>query len=297
MPFDNVHGHCGLLTTTNDLLKWILLLCYHYLLGKQVDVWRKQLGVLKIGKTITYASAIVISEFNGETEISHSGATAGYRGWLAFYPKQQLSIIFLSNDSRFELGKSAREIAAIFLGDELSQPIKEPVYVSLTPAESQRWNGFYARKRGGEFFSINVNDGIIKSNGAELQAIHPDTLYANGLKSVWKKSDILLINRSGDTSTYRKVQPPNLLANHLKPLAGTYRSDEAETTFTLSLEGKDIFYHRDPDVKEKLKPAFIDAFYNEDYWLFEFIRDKRRQITGINISLGRAERVPFKKIN
>ena len=297
MPFENVHGHGGLLTTTADLLKWNLLLTNPTFPGKQVDEWRKKRGMLKNGKTISYASGITINDFNGNVEISHSGATAGYRAWLAFYPKQKLSIIFLSNDSRFELGKSAREIAQLFLGSEESMQKKDPIFVSLTPAESQRWNGYYQLKRGSGFFSINVLDGKIKSNGSELMAIHPDTLFDNGLKMIWKKSDILLINPSGDTGTYKKVQPPDLIPGSLKTLAGKYYSDEAETTFSIIVEGKDVYCWRDPDVKEKLIPAFKDAFYDEDYWLYEFVRDKKRQVTRVNISLGRAERVPFKRIN
>jgi hypothetical protein len=297
MPFENVHGHGGLLTTTADLLKWNLLLADPALLGKQADAWRKKQGVLKNGKTISYASGITINDFNGNVEISHSGATAGYRAWLAFYPKQKLSVIFLSNDSRFELGKSAREIAQLFLGSEDTMKKKGPIFVSLTPAESQKWNGYYQLKRGSDFFSINVSEGKIKSNESELHATHPDTLYDNGLRMVWKKSDILLINPSGDTGTYKKVQPPDLIPGALKSLAGKFYSDEAETIFSIIVEGRDVYYRRDPDVKEKLTPAFKDAFYDDDYWLYEFVRDKKRQVTGVNISLGRAERVPFNRVN
>ena len=41
---------------------------------------------------------------NGFHEIGHSGATAGYRGWLAYYPAKQLSVVLLSNDGRFNPG-------------------------------------------------------------------------------------------------------------------------------------------------------------------------------------------------
>jgi CubicO group peptidase (beta-lactamase class C family) len=296
MPFENVHGHGGLLTTTHDLLKWNLLLADPSLVGERVNVWRKKQGVLKNGKRITYASGIAIGDYNGQPEISHSGATAGYRGWLAFYPKQKLSIIFLSNDSRFDIGESSQAIARIFLGQE-KQSKKERKDVPLSSNELQKWNGHYRQRGDANYFSLKADNGKILS-GAEVKTIHADTLLMNDwLKLTLHKNDLLSINGVGDTSTYKRVLPPDLAVNALKSLAGTYYSEEAEATFKIMSEGSEVYYWRDPNVKQKLKPAFKDAFNNEDYWLLEFLRDKKNQVIGINVSMDRAQRVPFKKIN
>jgi CubicO group peptidase (beta-lactamase class C family) len=298
MPFENVHGHGGLLTTTQDLLKWNLLLANPVFLGERVDRWRKKQGVLKNGKRLGYASGININDFNGQTEISHSGATAGYRGWLAFYPKQKLSIIFLSNDSRFDIGKYAQGIAKLFLGGPEEKPQKEIKYVPLASNEQQKWSGFYRQKGDANYFSLNVENGKMISDGTEVKAIHSDTLRLNSwVKLTWKKNDLLTINGAGDTSTYKRVPPPDLSATNLKSLVGSYYSEEAETTFKILADGTAIYYWRDPNTKEKLKPVFKDAFVNEDYWLLEFLRDKKNQITGATISVDRAQRVPFKKMN
>jgi hypothetical protein len=298
MPFENVHGHGGLLTTTQDLLKWNLLLADPSLLGERVDGWRKKQGVLKNGKRIAYASGISINSFNGQPEISHSGATAGYRGWLAFYPKQKLSVIFLSNDSRFDIGGSARAIAKIYLGSPMEQKQTERKYISLTTKEQQKWSGDYRHKGEAWSLLLKAESGKILSDGKELGAVHADTLMLDAqTKLTWLKNDLLEIRADGDTTTYRKMPPPDRTPNTLKPLTGTYYSEEAETSFKISTEGADVYYWRDPNVKEKLKPEFKDTFRNDDYWFFEFLHDKKNQVVGVTISIGRAQQVPFKKMN
>lgn len=298
MPFENVHGHGGLLTTTQDLLTWNLLLADPSLVGDRVDNWRKKQGVLKNGKRISYASGITINSFNGQTEISHSGATAGYRGWLAFYPKQKLSVIFLSNDSRFNLGGSARAIAKIFLGAPEDQPRKEPKYIALASKEQQRWAGQFRHNGDAWHLALTLEGGKILSDGNEMKAIHSDTLMFDAKsKLTWFKNDLMFIGAEGDTSTLKKMPPPDLLPNSLKSMVGSYFSDEAETTFKIVVEGTDVYYRRDPDIKEKLKPIFKDAFLNQEYWFFEFSRDKKNQITGATISIDRAQRVSFRKTN
>ena len=116
MPFENVHGHGGLLTTVDDLLKWNALLETHAIGGDKVFQERIRCGRLNNGKDITYAAGLQISQFGGFKEIAHSGATAGYRAWLAYYPDKRLSVVLLSNDATFTPSGIGRQIANIFLG-------------------------------------------------------------------------------------------------------------------------------------------------------------------------------------
>jgi CubicO group peptidase (beta-lactamase class C family) len=135
MPFEDIHGHGGLLTTTSDLLKWNALLETHALGGKQVYNWRVQKGKLTNGKEIIYAAGINVSKFYGFDEISHSGATAGYRAWLAYYPEKKISIVVLSNDGSFNPTGIGRQMAEIMLSDPRSQQLDfAPVMSLMSPA-------------------------------------------------------------------------------------------------------------------------------------------------------------------
>lgn len=112
MPFENTYGHGGLLTTTGDLLKW------NQLLEKHDAIYNKRIerGKLNNGTSISYAAGLQHGEVNRIAEIAHSGATAGYRAWLAYYPGRKLSVVLLSNDGEFAPFSVGHEIAEIYFG-------------------------------------------------------------------------------------------------------------------------------------------------------------------------------------
>lgn len=122
MPFEHIYGHGGLLTTTSDLLTWNQLLEKHDAIYNK----RMQRGRLNDGKEIHYAAGIEHGEVNGVAEIRHSGATAGYRAWLAYYPSEKLTVAILSNDAGFDNFGVGHKIAEIFFGSPERPTIVEP---------------------------------------------------------------------------------------------------------------------------------------------------------------------------
>lgn len=112
MPFEHIYGHGGLLTTPADLLKWNQLLEKHDALYDK----RTKRGLLNDGSDVSYAAGIQHGNVNGVAEIGHSGATAGYRAWLAYYPTKKLSIILISNDGNFGPVDAGHKIAEVYFG-------------------------------------------------------------------------------------------------------------------------------------------------------------------------------------
>lgn len=296
MPFEHVHGHGGLLTTTSDLLKWNQLLANPSLLGQEIADWRIQKGKLKNGKTLTYASGITVNSFNGHLEISHSGATAGYRAWLAYYPKQKLSVILLSNDARFDLGKISRGIAEIYLGKTSELKLKNRNYIELNSEQQQKWTGIYKQIRGADVFKIELQEGKLIWGERVVNVTHPDTIRDGNLSLAFVRGKgILLTNSSGDTAIYKRKKESNQSTHYLSNLGGEYSSTEADAAFTIKIANSEVIYWRSPDAEVKLKPEYLDAFSDDEGWLYEFARDKKGNVTGAFISLSRAERVPFMK--
>jgi CubicO group peptidase (beta-lactamase class C family) len=97
MPFENVHGNGGLLTTVSDLLTWTAML------DKPTPAWKPMVdslhvrGILTKGDTITYALGLVVSDYRGVPMVEHSGATAGYRAELRRFPGKGLAVAVLCN--------------------------------------------------------------------------------------------------------------------------------------------------------------------------------------------------------
>jgi CubicO group peptidase (beta-lactamase class C family) len=92
MPFENVHGNGGLLTTVGDPLRFTHNLDTGELGGPLFLEEMHRQGVLNSGRTITYASGLFIGEYKGVREIQHSGGTAAYQGFLTRFPDQGIAV-------------------------------------------------------------------------------------------------------------------------------------------------------------------------------------------------------------
>ena len=118
MPFENVHGNGGLLTTVGDLLRWTRNFSQP-IVGDAAFVKEEQEpGRFNDGRQHNYALGLVVGMYRGVREVSHSGATAGYRAWLSDYPERQVAVAVLCNVSSGNATQYAHTIADIYLGEE-----------------------------------------------------------------------------------------------------------------------------------------------------------------------------------
>jgi CubicO group peptidase (beta-lactamase class C family) len=97
MPFENPHGHGGLLTTIGDLLRWNAAMDARRLGSPDVSAAMEVRGVLRDGTPIRYAGGLTHGNWGGTPEIGHDGSTAGYRAHLARWPSVQASAVVLCN--------------------------------------------------------------------------------------------------------------------------------------------------------------------------------------------------------
>jgi CubicO group peptidase (beta-lactamase class C family) len=119
MPFENVHGNGGLLTTAGDLLKWNENFVTPRI-GDDAFVKLQQTpGVFNDGTPHTYAMGLVVAPYRGVAEVGHSGSTAGYRAHLTRFPEQHLSVAVLCNVTSGAATQYARTVAEMYLADTL----------------------------------------------------------------------------------------------------------------------------------------------------------------------------------
>jgi len=96
MPFEDIYGNGGLLTTVGDLLKWNSNLATGKLHPSVFELMQKP-GSLSNGHSINYGFGLFLLNFETLAEVSHSGATAGYRAWLGRIPAKGVSVAVLCN--------------------------------------------------------------------------------------------------------------------------------------------------------------------------------------------------------
>ena len=136
MPFENVHGNGGLLTTVGDLLTWTAML------ERPTPQWKPMVdsmhvrGILTKGDTITYALGLMVGPYRGLARVEHSGATAGYRADLLRFPGRGLAVAVLCNAASANPVAYANELVDSLLASSLG-PV--PPRTQATRADSAAW--------------------------------------------------------------------------------------------------------------------------------------------------------------
>jgi CubicO group peptidase (beta-lactamase class C family) len=113
MPFTMVYGNGGLLTSIPDMLKWNDALTAGTApltsdVVKQLETPRP----LTDGAESNYALGLTVDTYRGVREVSHGGATAGYRTFLARWPDKGLSVAVFCNAGSADAGGYAHQIGA-----------------------------------------------------------------------------------------------------------------------------------------------------------------------------------------
>src|SRR5262249_14333443 len=120
MPFEDVHGNGGLLTTVGDLLRWNENFVTPTV-GDAAFVKEEQVpGRFSDGRAHDYAFGLYVRRYRGVSEVGHSGSTAGYRAFLVRYPDQHVSVAVLCNAGNANATQYAHAVADAYLGDALA---------------------------------------------------------------------------------------------------------------------------------------------------------------------------------
>ncbi len=264
MPFEHTFGHGAMLTTVEDLEKWNLR-WKNRLLGKEVNDMQRQKGKLNNGKEVSYARGVVMGNVNGVTQISHSGGTAGYRAWLAYYPEKDLSVALLSNDGSANPERLGIQVAEVFLG---KKEIEYPDFpeVALDADSMRAKTGLYINKTNYDTLDISLREGMLRIApwGAfkyigeqKFQQGGNILTYANPNQIIWKSPD-------GSSQTFDKTTPYRPNPTELAAFAGVYFSEEADVKVTLDVHKGRLRLFRTPDTYFLLTPVYPGVFKDEE---------------------------------
>lgn len=112
-------GATSLFTTVEDLARWLENFHTSAVGGVAARDMQLTRGILTKGDTIDYALGVSVDRYRGQRRISHGGADAGFRSYVAFFPEIDAGVIALSNDASFNATGVALQVADLFLGDAL----------------------------------------------------------------------------------------------------------------------------------------------------------------------------------
>jgi CubicO group peptidase (beta-lactamase class C family) len=307
MPFEDVHGNGGLLTTVADLLKWNENFGRPRVGGVAFVRDLQQKGRLNSGRESSYALGLVVGSYRGVPEVSHTGATAGYRAFLARYPDQRLSIAVLCNAANANPSIGQR-IADVFLAGQPSlaaRPAGEPG-VTLPAEQIAEKAGVYRNLVTNEPLRLAVRDGKLQiDRGPELTPLSRTTFRdANGNVGTFEfgarglPAILRIAFSGGDTVSYLLEEAWTPTTADLRQYVGEYSSDEAEADFDVVLDdsGKLVLRGR-YDRRIELIPAYRHAFTTSDGpGLVIFRRDARGRVTSMSFGMGRVRDLQFVRV-
>jgi len=299
MPFEDVFGNGGLLTTVGDLLRWNRNFTEVKVGGRPFVDSQHQQGRLTDGRTIAYAAGLMVLHWRGLNEVSHSGSTAGYQAWLGRYPEQSLSVAVLCNVSSANATQLGHQVADVFLagithrGDEVDTRLTDTS--SLVPKA-----GLYRSVRDHQTLSIEVHEGTLRiDHRGDLTPVS-DYVFRLGEDGPRAEFDatgkgLRMSTQVDEGNYYEKVERWNPTAAELEMMTGEYASDEAGVTFQVALEKDHLVTHRRPDATIALTPTYRDGF-SSSLGSVRFLRDSAGRVTELSVGEQRVWDMRFRRV-
>jgi CubicO group peptidase (beta-lactamase class C family) len=115
MPFENVHGNGGLLTTVGDLLKWNENFVKPVVGMPATIAQMTTAGKYSDGRDLDYGLGLYVRPLDGAKNVYHSGSTAGYRAHLNRFPDSHTSVAVLCNGSDGNAPEAANAVSRSYL--------------------------------------------------------------------------------------------------------------------------------------------------------------------------------------
>lgn len=286
MPFEDAHGNGGLLTTVGDLLIWNRAL-NDGSVGTEITAALHQRGRVN-GRETHYALGLEYGRHHGEAEISHGGATGGYRAWLGRYPERGVSVALLCNTAEANAERLGREVADLVL------PPAPPTerYEPTTPPPA----GLFVDSRTGAPFGLRIGPaGLSTMQGQPLTAVGPDR-YALGPNTlVFTSADSFdRLTPDGDVVRHVRAEPAQPDAAALTALTGIYVSDEAPARIAVEVDGGRLVLRRGTGPAVPLAPAQADTFVGSP-GVVRFQRDADGAVIGFHLNNGRVRNLMFRR--
>ena len=297
MPFMNVIGNGGMLTTIGDWMKWNAMLDSRSLGAALVENLETQ-GILNDGRKISYALGLDVSKYNGIKEVAHSGGTAGYQTYLARFPEKKLSVGALCNGFPPFSGEIVYGIV-----DEIFGPFPEPAKPEAAKLPEDQLKKFVGAWRNDVTRNVNritLDKGELKLNGGPLTPVTNGSflLGERKVKFVLDKDGVPqtseINNSDGSVTRMTMVTPWTPTAADLTALAGDWYSEEADSKISFVVEGDKSFISLRP-TKMPLQPIYKDHFQTQGLIVW-FTRDASGKIERLHVSASRMRDMPFERV-
>jgi CubicO group peptidase (beta-lactamase class C family) len=293
------YGATSLHTTARDLLKWSRELMHPAVFDPALVHAVEETGHLRDGRPLNYGFGMMRDTVGGHAALTHSGADAGFRAFIASFPAEDATVVVLSNGVA-DVSRIGESLTRIFLGgDAPATTSSEP----QDPARLARLAGYYVSPWG-PGLELKVADGKLYGLTGGL-ARQPAGLLPGGGFYLGAPANVFSVRPDGGMFqraptggvelNYRRVSRVTPSAAGLKALEGAYRSDELDVTYRISAVGDHLRLTSLRSDPLDVYAADADHFENLQVRI-GILRDGNGKVTGFEVSTGRIRGLAFKKV-
>jgi CubicO group peptidase (beta-lactamase class C family) len=304
MPFENVHGNGGLLTTVGDLLRWARNSSAP-VVGDAAFVRKAQEpGRFSDGRPHNYGMGLRIAMHRGIREIGHSGATAGYRAYLADYPDRRLAVAVLCNVGSANAEQYAHAVADGYLGLQPAATsaaenggAREAVVEPASAQGDDPLVGSYRRTDTGDPISVLRAGRDLRVDGDTVLTPRSAMQYARSNGQVYDfiaDGRLTVTDQFGRVDTYTRLRVEDMAPRPFAEYVGDYTSAEADVTMTVTAQSWGLELERKPDSSRRLTPVYADAFRSA-LGFIQFHRDAAGRVIGFSLSQDRVWDLRFER--
>ncbi|NKB67862.1 MAG: serine hydrolase [Candidatus Latescibacteria bacterium] len=298
-------GGSGLLTTADDLVKWLLNFD-HCEAGSPVAFeLLHERGALNGGQPFDYGLGLELQEYRGLQWVGHGGVWMGYKNYMVRIPEEKLGVIILGNIDALDPKPMAQKLVdALLFGETIVPFTNRPARRETTD------DGDFARCRGlyqletGEILKLYYDAQrpmALLPEGAkmELAPVSPVELVHVPLDIgvVFSAENTLRLRRNDQTTSGHKIDPPDLEEDRIAALVGGYYSDELDVTVRIERGGERLTIRRRWDRDLVLLHIYGDWFLAPLFESVHFVRDERGAVVGFTATRRRVRNLRFKKLS
>jgi len=299
MPFMNVYGNGGMLTTVGDWMKWNAMLDSQSLGAPLVNALETR-GVLNDGRKIAYALGLTVDTYKGLKDVSHGGSTAGYQTFLARYPDNKVSIGVMCNGTSPGAGGIAANITDEIFGPYAEETTKtEPAKVSED--ELRKFVGLWRNEKTHAPARFVIENGVSRWSGARLVPMGGGQFAVGGnqlkftLDKDGKPMSAETVDSDGEVRRFILEKEWTPTPEELASFKGDWFSEEAGATLTFAVDGDKAFMKQRPAMSLPMQPLYKDHFEVQGYVVW-FARDKNGKVSGMHVGAPRMRDMPFARV-
>jgi len=301
MPFNDVAGAGGLLSTVGDLQRWNAMLAKPTPGDRAWVTMLERPGRLSDGTTLRYGMGLETDPVSGIAAFSHAGSTASYRAWLGRLPAQRLSVALLCNSGVVNTEDLGQEVAALFLPASNPGLAQSPVPVAVSVPEDLA--GKYRNLANDASVEANVDSSGLHLNGGVGFGLNPAgrLATADSKRTITVKRDgrgaliSLSVTRIGNSPIVLVPVPAwRPLEPELLQLVGRYTTPEIMGVQHIEIKGRELIWRDPSGATHPLVPAYRDAFEAPGTaWTLRFRRARDGAPAAVDFSITRARKIRF----